>query len=268
MCPRGEEPVMQVDFGRTSSDYVRHRAGFPEAFFERLDKEGLLRQGLRAVDLGTGTGTVARGLAQRGAVVTGLDVSADMLDAARGLAAGMGLGIDFRQAPAENTGLPSQAFDLVVAGQCWHWFDRPAAAREAARLLVPGGRLVIAHFDWLPLPGNVVEATEWLIERFNPGAPAPFVPLSQSSGVYPPWFRDAAEAGFTRLTSFSFDVSVSYSHRAWRGRIRASAKVGASMPATTVSRFDAALADLLAGSFPADPLDIPHRVFALLATRP
>ena len=259
---------MSVDFGRTSNDYAKHRAGFPEAFFERLDREGLLRPGLRVADLGTGTGTVARGLAQRGALVTGLDVSEDMLEAARELATGARLHMDFVRAPAENTGLLPESFDLVVAGQCWHWFDRPAAAREVSRLLAPGGRLVIAHFDWLPLPGNVVEATERLIERFNPGPPAPFVPLSQSSGVYPPWFRDVSEAGFTGLESFSFDVSVPYSHTAWRGRIRASAKVGASLPLDTVARFDAELARLLDASFPNDPLDIPHRVFALLATRP
>ena len=32
----------------------------------------------------------------------------------------------------------------------------------------PGGTLVIAHFDWIPLPGNVAEATERLIETHNP----------------------------------------------------------------------------------------------------
>ncbi|HEX8698538.1 MAG TPA: methyltransferase domain-containing protein, partial [Myxococcaceae bacterium] len=66
---------MQADFGRTAEDYMKHREGFPEAFFERLAKEGVLRPGLRAVDLGTGTGTVARGLARYGCTVTGLDRS-------------------------------------------------------------------------------------------------------------------------------------------------------------------------------------------------
>jgi SAM-dependent methyltransferase len=259
---------MQVDFGRTSSDYAAHRAGFPDAFFQRLVREGLLRPGVRAVDLGTGTGTVARGLARHGGTVQALDVSASMLDAARRLATEAGLRIDFLQAPAERTGLPSGAFDLVVAGQCWHWFDRPAAAREAARLLAPGGRLVIAHFDWLPLTGNVVEATEALIDTFNPGPPPPYIGFGHGVGLYPQWFRDVAEAGFTGLESFSFDVSTPYTHEAWRGRLRASARVGASLPPDAVARFDAALAALLAGRFPQDPLSIPHRVFALLATRP
>jgi 2-polyprenyl-3-methyl-5-hydroxy-6-metoxy-1,4-benzoquinol methylase len=62
-----------IDFGRTAADYGRHRAGFPPALFERLEAMGVLRAGMRALDLGTGTGTLARGVAQRGCAVTGLD---------------------------------------------------------------------------------------------------------------------------------------------------------------------------------------------------
>lgn len=260
--------MLQVDFGRTSSDYAKHRAGFPDAFFRRLIREGILRPGLRAVDVGTGTGTVARGLARHGCSVTALDVSASMLESARGLATEEGLHIDFHRAPAERTGLPSEACELVTAGQCWHWFDRRSAAREAARLLVPGGRLVIAHNDWLAPPGSVVEATETLIDAFNPGPPAPYLGYGHGVGVYPAWFRDVADAGFTTLESFTFDVTVPYTHEAWRGRIRANARVGASLPAAAVTRFDTQLAALLAERFPQEPLSIPHRIFALVATRP
>jgi SAM-dependent methyltransferase len=259
---------MHVDFGRTSSDYLKHRAGFPDSFFQRLEREGVLRPGLRAVDVGTGTGTVARGLAARGCAVTALDIAAPQLEAARQAATREGLSIDFRLGGAESTGLPSGAFDLYVAGQCWHWFDRDAAAREAARLLVPGGKLVIAHFDWVPLPGNIVEATEGLIDDFNPGLQPPYVHFGHGSGLYPQWFHDVAGAGFQHLESFSFDVPTPYTHESWRGRVRASSKVGASLPPEQVERFDAALAKLLAERFPQDPLPVPHRVFALIATRP
>ena len=259
---------MQVDFGRTSSDYAKHRAGFPDVFFSRLVREGILRPGLRAVDVGTGTGTIARGLARHGCTVTALDVSAPMLESARGLATEAGLRIDFHQGSAERTGLPSESCELVTAGQCWHWFDRRSAAREAARLLVPGGRLVIAHNDWLAPEGSVVEATETLIEAFNPGPPPTYLGYGHGVGVYPEWYRDVAGAGFTGVESFTFDVTVPYTHEAWRGRIRANARVGASLPAASVARFDTQLAAILAERFPQEPLSIPHRIFALVATRP
>lgn len=53
-------------------------------------------------------------------------------------------------------------------------------------------------------------------------------------------------------------------HRAWRGRIRASAGVAASLPPEQVSQFDAGLGRLLRQQFPDDPLEVPHRVFAVI----
>jgi ubiquinone/menaquinone biosynthesis C-methylase UbiE len=164
----GDYLYMVVDFGKTASDYAQHRAGFPDRFFDRLFQDGLVTKTDRVLDVGTGTGTVARGLAQRGCAVTGLDPSRALLDQARSLDRNVGVEIHYVEAKAEQTGLPDDTFDVVIAGQCWHWFDRPKAATEARRLLAPGGRLIIAHFDWLPLPGNVVEATEKLIQVHNP----------------------------------------------------------------------------------------------------
>ena len=171
--------------------------------------------------------------------------------------------VRYIQARAEQTGLPDTGFDIVIAGQCWHWFDRPPAALEARRLLAPSGRLVIAHFDWLPLPGNVVGATEALIRGHNPA----WV-FHSGTGLYPAWFADLSQAGFADIESFSFDLSVPYSHEAWLGRIRASAGVAASLPPDSVERFNAAHQELLAKHFPADPLHIPHRVFAVFGRRP
>lgn len=131
------------------------------------------------------------------------------------------------------------------------------------RLLVPRGLLVIAHFDWLPLPGNVVAATEALIQPHNPEWA-----FGGTTGIHPAWLADAALAGFSDLETFSFDDAVRYSHEAWRGRIRASAGVAASLPPERVERFDADLAALLARDYPADPLVIPHRIWAMLARAP
>jgi len=276
---------LDPDFGATASDYAVHRAGFPESFFARMASLGIGLPGQRLVDLGTGTGTLARGFARRGCRVTGIDPKEAMLAEARRLegrapdllgshqelrdpppAGPPGApvhAIAFKRATAEETGLPAASADVVTAGQCWHWFDRPRAAREAARILETGGRLVIAHYDWLPLRGNAVEATEALIRAHNPRWDP-----GDGNGLYPQWLRGLAEEGFRELETFSYDEPAVYTHEGWRGRIRASAGVGASLAPPAVAVFDAELAALLARAFPGEKLEVPHRVFAVLARPP
>jgi SAM-dependent methyltransferase len=254
---------MAVDFGKTASDYAKHRAGFPDRFFERLFADGIVGKGDRVLDLGTGTGTVARGLAVRGCLVTGLDPSEALVEQAKRLDRDAGVTIRYLQATAEQTALPDASFDVVIAGQCWHWFDRVKAPLEARRILVPEGRLISAHFDWLPLPGNVVEATETLIREHNPAWK-----FYGGTGIHGWEFAEFAQGGFADIESFSFDVSVPYSHEGWRGRIRASAGVAASLPPDAVERFDAAHREMLARDFPGEPLQTPHRVFAVFGRAP
>jgi SAM-dependent methyltransferase len=254
---------MTVDFGKTASDYGKFRAGFPDEFFKRLHTYGLGAAGQRVLDLGTGTGTVARGLALRGCRVTGLDRCDVLIAEARRLDTEAGVAVAYVTATAEATGLQSSSFDVVTAGQCWHWFDAPAAAREALRVLVPAGLLVIGHFDWIPLPSNVVAVTERLIEQYNPAWK-----MGGMNGTHGDYLADISLAGFRDLETFSFDIDTPYTQEGWRGRIRASAGVGASLPPARVAAFDAELDRILKTDFPGDPLRVPHRVWALIAKAP
>ncbi|HYD97887.1 MAG TPA: methyltransferase domain-containing protein, partial [Alphaproteobacteria bacterium] len=248
---------MDIDFGRTAADYALYRRGYPVGLYDRLRAGyGIGAAGQRIVDLGTGTGALARGFAQRGALVTGIDPAEALLEQAERADRDSGVYVDYRAGRAEATGLPDAAADVVTAAQCWHWFDRPAAAAEARRLLVSGGQAAIVHFDWLPLPGTVVEATEALILAHNPGWS-----MGGGTGFYPQWPGDLYAAGFGYIETFSFDVGVEFSPEAWRGRIRASAGVAASLDSDGVARFDAELAALLARDFPQSPLRVPHRAW-------
>jgi len=114
-----------------------------------------------------------------------------------------------------------------------------------------------------------VELSEQLIiER----APGPGALLhegpSKGTGIYVQWTIDAGRAGFVDLETFSFDVAVPYTSEDWRGRIRASAWVGATHDAEWVADFDAEHARRLAAKFPTGELLAPHRVWALVARRP
>lgn len=253
-----------ADFGPTAEDYARHRAGFPEGLYTQLELMGLCRTGQRALDLGTGTGTLARGLARRGLKVTGVDIAGPLLAQAEQLAKEEQLSLRFVEAPAERTGMPSGAFELVTAGQCWHWFQRAEVASECRRLLAPSGHLVIAHFDWLTVPDGVVALTLQTMKDFGTGFPK-VLDLGRE-GLYPAWTRDLREAGFLDLRTFSFDVDVPYRPEAWRGRVRASAAVGGALSPPRVAEFDLALQARL--STWEDPLVVPHRVWALVAQAP
>ena len=246
-----------ADFGKTATDYARHRAGYPDWLFERLMRRGLVRPGMRALDLATGTGYLARGLAQRGLRVTGLDVAPEMMEAAKALDAAQGLQIDYAVGKAEDTGLPSAQFDLVTAATCWHWFDRKKASAEVLRLLKPGGWLVICSQDWLPLAGNVVAHTESIVRRHNPKWP-----WDGLDGLKPDHVRDLRAAGFQSIESFSVDFDISYTHEGWRGRMRASAGISASLPPDQVQAFDQELGAMLAKEFPRQPIPVPHCLHA------
>jgi len=244
-----------ADFGKTAADYARHRAGYPDWLFEWLMRRGLVRPGMRALDLATGTGYLARGLAQRGLNVTGLDVSAEMVDAAKALDAAQGIRIDYVVAKAEEPGLPAASFDLVTAATCWHWFDHAKTSAEVLRLLKSGGWLVICSQDWLPSGDNIVARTEMIVKRHNPKWN-----WDGLDGLKPGFVRDLRAGGFHSIESVSVDYDIPYDHEGWRGRMRASAGIAASLAPDQVRAFDAELAAMLTQDFPGQPMHVPHCV--------
>lgn len=261
-----------VDFGRSANDYARFRGGFPVELFDRLAASfsvGL--PGQRLLDVGTGTGALAREFARRGCSVVATDPSSELLAQARELDTEAGVEVEYLQMAAERSHFPSASFDAVTAGRCWHWFDRPTAAAEISRVLVPGGTLAITHFDRVALgTGGVLEATQALIERWNPDWARSSPPLTFGGGIgiYPEWVRDVTRAGFRDIETFSFDLPVAYTHESWRGRVRSGGGVGASLSSADVAALDAELAQLLERRFPSEPLLVAHRAFAVIARTP
>ena len=102
----------------------------------------------RLIDLGTGAGRMLTLLAPRAETALGLDLSHQMLNIARLRVAEAGLRqVELRHGDIFATGLPDASADLVVVHQVLHYLGDPAAAvAEAARLVAPGGRLLIVDF--------------------------------------------------------------------------------------------------------------------------
>ena len=146
-------------------DYVRYRPGYPATLFEMLAAQGRLGAGSVAVDVGSGTGILSRGLLESGARVVGIEPNAAMRAAAeKDLAAHPRF--ESVDASAEATGLPDASADLVVAGQAFHWFDPARARAEFARILRPASLVALVWNQRRDSPQNR-EYIE-MLERFAP----------------------------------------------------------------------------------------------------
>lgn len=246
---------MKPDFGSIASDYLGYRRPFPSELFQRLLHFGVGSPGQLVLDVGAGTELLGAALRQRGCRVIASDVSRALLAASPDAAAS--------QVVARSEMLPfaDGSFDAVTAAQCWHWFDRRAAPREVHRVLRPGGLLAVVYQMYVPLSGSLPEATEQLILRYRPGWRH-----ANSAGISGQVLRDMQSHHFTAIESFSFDVIESFSREQWRGFIRTTSAVGASMPSDRLEAFDRDH-DALLRDWP-EALRIPHRIFTAIARKP
>jgi ubiquinone/menaquinone biosynthesis C-methylase UbiE len=100
--------------------------------------------GRRILDLGTGTGRAAMALARRGALVTAVDASSEMLTVARRRTAGAGLLIEFQEGDAQALPFPDRAFDMAVCFRLlMHVPEWQRAIHELCR--VAGARVVLDY---------------------------------------------------------------------------------------------------------------------------
>ena len=132
-----------------------------ETLFEPLD----LRRGTRVADLGTGLGGTARFLAKRyGAYVTGIDTSHVFVETAARLSrmCRMSRRTDFLFGNALGPPLATGSFDLVTLMHVgMNIRDKRMLFAAAARLLVPGGRLVVYDLMEGGADGEIAYPTPW-----------------------------------------------------------------------------------------------------------
>lgn len=246
-----------VDWGKASADYAHYRPGPPPSFYDRLAALGVGLPGQRILDLGTGTGALAREFAKRGAAVAGIDIAEAQLAMARTLAQRATLVVEFRRASAEAIPFADRAFDCITANQCWLYFDKTKAIAEARRLLSAGGLLVTSHFSWLPRLDPVARASEALILKYNPQWTAADWP--GEIPAMPRW----AETEFRLRAMFWYDEEIAFTRESWRGRIRASRGIGAALGESEIAAFDAEHDALLRRSV-GERFTVRHRLDAHL----
>jgi SAM-dependent methyltransferase len=163
--------------------------------------------GERLLDIGCGTGNAVLLAAERGALVTGVDPAARLLEVARGRARASGLQAEFMEGHAGRLPVEDGSVDVAVSvfGIIFS-NDPPAAAAELARVCSPGARILISA--WVPGNGisRAVGVSREAVGRAlgNTTPPTPFS-----------WHKQEALAGL--LAPHGYGVSIEEHRIAFTG---------------------------------------------------
>ncbi len=158
-------------------DYDRIADGLSISTDQTLRVAGI-RTGERVLDLATGTGITAIAARERGAQVTGVDLTPELLIVARKKASNAGFtDIDFQEGDVEALPIADASFDVIVS-TCGHMFapDQSRVATELARVTRSGGRVVFLAWtpdgglgNWFRITNKHVSPPAGLASPFNWG---------------------------------------------------------------------------------------------------
>lgn len=182
---------------------------------------GQLPSGARILDLACGTGDLTRALARKGFVVTGLDISAEMMEVGKVKCRDLEPLPQFVLGSAEQIPFPDASFDAVTIAFGLRNFDhRPQCLAEIRRVLKPGGRLAVLEFTvprnplWRALYLFYFKHAMRLVGRLV-GSGQAYGYLVDSVLAFPRYETLCAEfetAGFTdaRYTAYSGGIASAY----------------------------------------------------------
>ena len=153
-------------FSNRVENYVRYRPGYPEAVGTLLEQRCGLRPSSVIADVGSGTGLLSELFLRRGCLVYGIEPNREMREAGEKVLSRYQRFVSV-DGKAEGTTLPSASVDIVVAGQAFHWFDRPACRAEFSRILRPRGWVVLVWNKRRKAGSPFLEAYERLLQRWS-----------------------------------------------------------------------------------------------------
>jgi ubiquinone/menaquinone biosynthesis C-methylase UbiE len=152
-------------FSKQAEDYAKFRPRYPHELFEYLGTLAPSRQ--LAWDCGTGNGQAAIALAAVFDHVIATDASEKQIAKAQPHER-----VEYRVAPAEDSGIQSETLDLIMVAQALHWFDFNRFYAEATRVLKPNGVLAASAYNLL----TIEPAIDEVVNRYYYEVVGPFWP--------------------------------------------------------------------------------------------
>jgi len=142
------DQLIQSEFSRQAAVMATAAIFNDATILARIREAGRLAAGSRVLDVACGPGIVVEALARSAGEVIGCDITPEMLEKARERCAKAGIAnARFKPGRAEALPFPDASLDVVVSRSAVHHFADPAAAfREMARVVKPGGRVLMSVY--------------------------------------------------------------------------------------------------------------------------
>jgi SAM-dependent methyltransferase len=193
-------------FGRTAREYELGRPGWPRELVDRVAGELGLGADAEVLDLGAGTGKLARELVPRFARVVAVEPD----DAMRSVLEEVVSGVEASAGSAEAIPLGDDEVDAVFSAEAFHWFANDEALAEIVRVLRPGGGLVIL-WNYPLAYADLGEKAEAVIDEAFERGGQPGLPRVLSGE----WRGPIERAGFEALREESLERELLRTPEEW-----------------------------------------------------
>ena len=138
---------------------------------------------------------------------------------------------------------------------CWLYFDIKRMEVEVPRLLRPNGLLLVSTLIWVSGEDPIAKQTDELLASLVPEAREHVHGRDSDMEIVPAWSLNR----FRMKTYHDFKADLPFTRESWRGRLRASRYIGATLSPDQTAAFDRAHQELLDRIAP-DQFNIRHRI--------
>ncbi|MEI2666644.1 class I SAM-dependent methyltransferase [Rossellomorea sp. LJF3] len=210
---------MEVNFSNVTSRYAASCDDIPHQFFDTLKVRGIVWEGRKVAEIGSGTGALTRKLHKRGAEVIGVEPSIDLRKTAKALESRQYLEIPYLTGTAESTNLPDHYYDITMSHRSWHLFDRPKAIHEMKRILKEKGTFIVSDSSFLPNQEVVKDTMTFLHEYIDETPEGKADQGNQVNGFPVEWLLEWQQADFTIKDFYTFYYMVDFTIQSWCERV-------------------------------------------------
>jgi ubiquinone/menaquinone biosynthesis C-methylase UbiE len=191
-------------FSDRVENYIRYRPSYPIQVIELMRREMNLNENSFVADVGSGTGIFTKLLLETGCTVYAVEPNEPMRRA----------GEEFLQkferfrsidGSSENTNLPDETVDLIVAAQAFHWFEREKAKGEFRRIIKPGGFVALIWNERQLASTAFLRDYEDLLLRYGTDYKEVRHDAVSTDNISPFFFEDFHEIYFPNVQRVDFD---------------------------------------------------------------